>query len=112
MNDLTKMEEAVLVAVWRLKGQAYGYAIRKCMAERLRQEISLGNLYSVLYQMHRKGYIHKTVGEATPSRGGKEKIFYAIRPSGIEALRRARETAELLRRAIPRHALLVKNESD
>jgi len=108
MNDLTKMEEAVLVAVWRLEGKAYGYAIRKFMAEKLRQEISLGNLYSVLYQMHRKGYIHKTVGESTRSRGGKEKIFYAILPSGIDALRRARESAELLRRVIPRNALLAK----
>jgi len=108
MNELSNLEEAVLVAVWRLEGKAYGYAIRKFMAEKLRQEISLGNLYSVLYQMHRKGYIHKTVGESTQPRGGKEKIFYAIQPSGIDALRRARESAELLRRAIPRHAFLVK----
>lgn len=110
MNNLTKMEEAVLVAAWRLEGKAYGYAIRKFMIQKLRQDISLGNLYSVLYQMHRKGYIQKTVGESTQPRGGKEKIFYAIQPSGIEALRRARESAELLRRAIPRSALLVKAE--
>lgn len=110
MNDLTKMEEAVLVAVWRLEGRAYGYAIRKFMADKLKQDIPLGSLYSVLYQMQRKGYIQKAAGEATRSRGGKEKIFYAIQPSGIEALRRARESADLLRRAIPGHALLVNAE--
>lgn len=110
MDELTRIEETVLVAVWRLGDKAYGYAIRKYMAQELRKEISLGNLYSVLYQMHKKGYVRKSVGEPTQPRGGKPKIYYSVLPSGIEALRTARESNELVWKAVPRDALLAKAE--
>jgi PadR family transcriptional regulator PadR len=110
MDELTKMEKTVLIAIWRLRGKAYGYAIRKFMIQELQKEISLGNLYSVLYQIHKKGYIQKSIGEQTQPRGGKRKIYYSILPTGMDALRRAYESDERLWKAIPRNALLAKAE--
>jgi PadR family transcriptional regulator PadR len=102
------MEEMVLIAVLRLEDRAYGYAIRNFIIQRFRKDVSLGNLYSVLYQVHKKGYIQKSIGEPTPSRGGKRKIYYRILPNGREALAQARESDERVWKTVPRNPLLVK----
>jgi DNA-binding PadR family transcriptional regulator len=101
MDELTKMEEMVLIAIWRLKGKAYGYAIRKFITQEFGKEISFGNLYSVLYQIHKKGYVQKSIGEPTQPRGGKRKIYYSLLPSAMDALRRAHEFNKHLWKAIP-----------
>lgn len=104
MEDLTKMEETVLIAIWQLKNKAYGYEIRKHISEVFKKEFSLGNLYSALYQMNKKDYINKSIGEATERRRGKKKIYYSVTPKGMKALKLACEMHDLVWRGVTVHS--------
>ncbi len=90
MKELTVAEEIILTSILRLEDNAYGVAIRKKVADVTQKELIYGTLYNLLDQLVRKGYVIKTRGTPTPERGGRSKIYYALTPSGIEALAETR----------------------
>ena len=87
MALLSRTEEMYMVAIWELKDEAYGVAIRQHVSEKTGKMISYGGLYIALDQLHKKGYVDKTAGEPTAKRGGRTRFFYALTPSGAEALK-------------------------
>jgi DNA-binding PadR family transcriptional regulator len=91
MKELTKIEEILLLAIWRLADKAYGVKIRQCVSEIIEKEFTYGNLYSALSQLTKKNYVKKTLGEPTPDRRGRRKIYYTVSPDGVQALKAARE---------------------
>jgi len=80
-----------MLAIWRLKEHAYGVTIRKKIAEITGITYSYGTLYSALDQLTAKDYVNKIEGEPTAERGGRRKIYYTLSPTGIDALKKARE---------------------
>ncbi len=88
MKELSKAEEKIMLAVWRLKENAYGVSIRKKIFETAGKDYTYGTLYGILEQMVRKQYVNKVQGEPTPERGGRRKTFYQLTPTGIEALKK------------------------
>lgn len=91
MKDLTLTEEMFLLAVWKLKDNAYGVTIRKYVSKETKRIYPYGTLYSALDKLARKGYLTKTVSDPTPERGGRSRNYYNITPEGISALRTALE---------------------
>ena len=89
---LGEFEQITLLAVARLKEEAYGVAIRSEIEARSMRPASIGSVYAALDRMERKGLIHSSVGSPTPERGGRAKRFYELRPPGLEALVSARDT--------------------
>ncbi|MFC1554849.1 PadR family transcriptional regulator [candidate division KSB1 bacterium] len=87
MKELSRLEEILLLAIWRLKENAYGVAIRKLISDQTGKEMSYGALYFALDQIYNKGYVSKTAGDPTPVRGGCRKIYYSLRPEGKKALK-------------------------
>ena len=102
MKELTKTEEILLIAIWRLKDNAYGVKIRQHVSDLLKKEFTYGNLYSVLDQLVKKKYVTKTLGEPTLKRRGRRKIYYTVTPQGLKALETAREMNETLWSGISR----------
>ena len=96
MKYLTKSEEILLLAIWRLKDNAYGVTIRKHAIQVTGEKMTYGTLYSALDQLVKKEYVYKTIGDPTPERGGRRKIFYTITPKGFEALKQAQELTKTL----------------
>ncbi|MFC1554333.1 PadR family transcriptional regulator [candidate division KSB1 bacterium] len=101
MKELTKSEEIILLAIWRLGEDAYGVNIRKKVSDVVNKEYTFGTLYSHLDQLHQKSYVIKSIGEPTPERGGRRKIYYWITPSGMKALREARNLQRAMWDGIP-----------
>lgn len=91
MKHLSLNESIHLLAILRLGDEAYGVNIRSEMKEMTGRSVSYGTLYSYLDQLYRKGLVDKTVGDPTPERGGRSKIFYTVTKKGIEALKATRE---------------------
>ena len=87
MKDLTLTEEMVLLAVWKLKDNAYGVTIRKQVSRSANRTFPYGTLYSVLDKLLKKGLVTKSISAPIPKRGGRSKNYYAITPSGISALK-------------------------
>ncbi len=91
MKELTKIEEIMLLAIWRLEPEAYGVKIRKFVSRSVGRDFSYGNLYSALHQLTVKKYVCKQLGESTPDRRVRPKVYYSFTRAGLGALKAARE---------------------
>lgn len=107
MTDLlTDLEFLVLLAVLRVGDGAYAGAIQDELLEGASRTVSLGSLYNTLMRMEERGEVASTMGDPSPTRGGKAKRLYAVTPGGLEALRRTREVMDRMWRgaAVPERA--------
>ncbi|UCC40970.1 MAG: helix-turn-helix transcriptional regulator [Candidatus Aminicenantes bacterium] len=86
MKDLSNLEEVVMVAIWRLKDDAYGVNIKNKVKEIIGREYFYNTLYTTFHQIIRKGYITKHFGESAPIRGGKRKVYFELTREGMVAL--------------------------
>lgn len=101
MEILTINEEMLLIVVWQLKENAYGFPIMKKVMEITKKKISYGSLYNSLNNLIRKGYLAFYKGEPTDERGGKRKVYYTVTPQGKVALKNAKQFHLNLWRNIP-----------
>ena len=90
MELLTKLEELVLIAVLKLKGEAYGIAVYKFIVTITGKDVSVSTVYFPLERLVRKGFLRTSKGDPTPKRGGMSKRYYSLTRPGIEALRENR----------------------
>ena len=88
---LGDFEQLVLLGVLRLAldDAAYGAAIRREIQARSGRDVSINAVYTTLDRLESKGLLRSWVGDPTPERGGRRRKFYALRPTGVAALRRA-----------------------
>jgi PadR family transcriptional regulator PadR len=87
---LSRSEEIVLMAVWKLKDNAYGVTIREQVSKDTGHEWSFGAIYKPLKQLTHKHYVEKRKSESSPDRGGRSKYMYTLTREGKEALREIR----------------------
>jgi PadR family transcriptional regulator PadR len=102
MKELTMSQLILLLSVWRLEGDAYGVTIRKELSRVTGRKYPYGTLYSLLDQLHKKGFVAKSIGGPTNIRGGRRKILYQVTKEGREALRTTRELQDVIWEGIPR----------
>ncbi len=88
---LTRTEELLLLAVWRLQQDAYGLAIGRQVSDLLGKKVSVGAVYIPLERLARKGLLATWESEPTARRGGRRKRFYKLTPSGLAALNAVRK---------------------
>lgn len=91
MKEISKAEEMVLLAIWRLGDGAYGVSIRGQIHKATGKDYTYGTLYGLLRQMDHKGYIQKIKGEPLSKKGGRSKSYFKLTPAGIRALKDAIE---------------------
>jgi DNA-binding PadR family transcriptional regulator len=102
MSFLTRKEEIIMIAIWKLGGNAYGVSIRDKVIELSKQNIVYGTLYNSLEYLIRKGYVSSKKGDPTPERGGKSKTIYSITNEGEIALQKTRELQEQVWQDMPK----------
>jgi len=99
---LTRADEILLLAVLRLKYNAYGTTIIKEVKKRTRKELTFGSLWVSLDSLHKRGLINKRLADEAPSRGGRKKIYYTLTISGVKVLQEARKIQISLWQGVPR----------
>src|SRR5438309_1220850 len=87
---LGEFEQLVLLALLRLRENAYGLTVRREIVERTSRPTSFGAVYTTLDRLEAKGYVSSWTGEATPERGGRAKRFFKIEAAGVAALKQTR----------------------
>ena len=102
MKNLTLYESIILLAILRLKDNAYGVTIREKIESIAQRSLSYGTLYSYLDQIHRKGYVNKSIGKPSSERGGRRKIFYKLTLDGEEALKSAYKLQKVIWAEMPK----------
>lgn len=83
---ISRPEEIVLLAVWKLKDNAYGITIRKFIQEMTGKYWSIGAVYVPLERLERKGLLTSYNSNPSPERGGRRKRLFKITPAGIKEL--------------------------
>ena len=83
---LTKLEDQILLASWRMQGNAYGINIFQNLEKRTGKKLAVGVVYFALDRLNKRGLLESYKGEPTAVRGGMRKKYYRITPQGIEAL--------------------------
>lgn len=83
---LGELEQLVLLAVVRQKGQGYAVSLRDEIAERTGIDLGRGSVYVTLDRLARKGLVSSKLGDPTPERGGKARRMFAITTDGRRAL--------------------------
>lgn len=83
---LTRIEELLLLTVWRLQADAYGLSIRRQVSRLLGRKVSVGAVYIPLERLAKRGFLATWESEPTAKRGGRRKRFYKLTPKGLAAL--------------------------
>ena len=91
MRLLSRKEEMVLLAIWKLRGNAYGVTIRKYIEESTGITWLFGAIYDPLGNLLENGYIEARESEPVSERGGRRKIIYSLTDAGKEALLKVKE---------------------
>jgi len=97
---LGAFEQAVLLAIVRLRDEAYGRAILKEVQERLGRNVAAGAVHATLERIENKGLVASRLGSGTPIRAGRPRRYYRLQPRGARALNEARAAAETLWRGL------------
>jgi len=105
---LGAFEQAVLLAVWKLAGDAYGRGILRGVQSGLDREVTAGAVYATLDRLEQKNLITSRLEEGTPVRGGRVRRYYRVTGSGVKALNDSKAALEQMWRAakwpLARHA--------
>ncbi len=86
MKYLTRKEELLLLAIFRLKDDAYLVRIREYLNNNTNKKWSVGNVYVPLDKMCKLGYLQTQIGEPSAKRGGKAIKYYSLSRDGYKAL--------------------------
>ena len=74
---LTKLEDQILMTVWKFQGDAYGVNVCR-------------HLEKVLDRLTKRGFLHTYKGYPTAVRGGMRKKYYTITQKGIDELAKSK----------------------
>jgi PadR family transcriptional regulator, regulatory protein PadR len=89
-NYLGEFEQIVLLAILRLKDDAYAVPVREEIEGRTGRSVARGALYTALDRLEAKHFLTSKMGEPLAERGGRSRRYYTVTPAGVSALRASR----------------------
>ena len=93
---LTRKEELVLLAIFRMNDEAYLVNIREYLNTHTGKRWTVGNVYVPLDRMTKLGFLDSTIGPPNTKRGGKAIKYYKLSRKGYEALLEIRKMNEVM----------------
>jgi DNA-binding PadR family transcriptional regulator len=91
---LGEFEQMVLLALLRLKDDAYGVTVRREIQRRTDRRVAIGAVYACLERLERKGYVTAEVSEPQPIPGGRSRKYFRFTRAGATALQQARDMVQ------------------
>lgn len=101
MRFLSRKEEIILLAVWKLQDNAYGVTIRAYIEKMTGRKWLFGAIYSPLGRLVQNGYVESFESDPIPERGGRRKILYQLTKQGRQELLRLNEMNRTLWSDLP-----------
>ena len=95
------LEEQILVAVLRTRGDAYGMQVRREIERVTERDLAIGAVYATLDRLEAKGLV---TSRRVMSDGASRRIF-ALSAAGARALAETRAMRERLWRGVDVHSL-------
>jgi PadR family transcriptional regulator PadR len=104
---LTRMEEILLLSVWKLQSEAYGLAVKQHVSRLLGRDLSVPAVYVPLKRLAKLGYLESWQSDPTPNRGGRRARYYRLSRKGLTALNQVKLVHEECWSGLPDLALNV-----
>ena len=96
MKILSRADELILLAVWRLQSNAYGVTIRKHIIEMTGHDWSVGAIYDSLEKLCTWGHLESYQADPTPERGGRSKRYFKITEDGMASLNQTKSVNDAM----------------
>jgi DNA-binding PadR family transcriptional regulator len=97
----TDFELMIMLAVLRLRDEAYGVPIARELEDAAGRQTTLGAVYLALDRLERAGLVAGSLGEATAQRGGRAKKYFRVTAKGLRAVKAAQRALVTLWKGIP-----------
>jgi DNA-binding PadR family transcriptional regulator len=110
MKNITRQEEMVLLAVYKLKAESSLVSIRRYLNKHTQNRWRMSSVYILLDRLTKSGCLTFTVGDSTPVRGGRAKKYYSLTEFALESLARVQEVNNILWEGLPNLKETLKNE--
>jgi PadR family transcriptional regulator, regulatory protein PadR len=98
---LTQTELMILLAILRLKDQAYGVPISAEILRCTGREVAAASVYAILERMEDRGLVESELGEATATRGGRARKYFRLTAAGAFQTRETQHALQQLWRGLP-----------
>lgn len=96
-EDLGILDQHIMLAIIRLRPNAYGVSIQKLIEDRTARAYSIGAIYAGLDRLEEKGLLRSKVGEPTSERGGRAKLYFDLTAPGQLALSNSLRAIDAMR---------------
>ena len=101
MGFLPRIEEILLLAIWKLGDEAYGISIIEQVEKDTGVKWMSGSVYGALNRLSKNRYISTTKVEQSPEQTGRPRIYYRLTNSGMEKLAETQKVTKSLWHEIP-----------
>ena len=91
-SALGEFEHTMLLAILRLRDDAYAPAIVAEIESRTGRDVSAGAMYVTLDRLQEKGFLKSRFADADDARGGRPRRYVTVTPAGLRQLRAARRS--------------------
>jgi PadR family transcriptional regulator, regulatory protein PadR len=98
---LTDFEFVIMLAILRVRDDAYGVTIAREIEETAGRSVTLAAVYLALDRLQENGLVASSLGEATAERGGRAKKYFRVTPAGLRALKHTQRAFVALWKGIP-----------
>lgn len=98
MSDtyLGEFEQIVMLAILRLRDEAYAIPIREEIEAKTTRSVARGALYTALERLEAKRCLRSRMSAPLAERGGRSRRYFTVTPAGLTALRASRRALQEL----------------
>ncbi len=86
MDMLSRIEEILLLAIWKLGDNAYGISVRGQVERDTGVKWISGAIYAPLNRLKKNGYVRTVQAKGSAERGARPRIYYQLTKLGLKKL--------------------------
>lgn len=101
MQFLSRIEEILLLAIWKLKENAFGISIREQVEKDTCTKWLSGAIYAPLSRLKKNGYVKTKTAQGSTDLGGRPRIYYTLTQLGEKKLRSIQELNKVMWAEVP-----------
>ena len=84
---LAEFELYLMLALGRLRDEAYGVTLRREIEERTGRPVSIGAVYATLKRLEEKGFVRHWISDPLPIQGGRARKYFQLTREGERVLK-------------------------
>ena len=101
MNILSRIEEILLLTIWKLEDNAYGITIREQVELDTGTEWLSGAIYAPLNRLKKNGYVEAYQDLDPSPKSGRPRIYYRLTSLGKKKLISVQEVSRSVWMGVP-----------